>query len=50
MRNEAVRNILLVTIAIVVGAGLGAATKFGLGRDLAVASDDAGSLKPIATP
>jgi hypothetical protein len=49
MRNEAARNILLVTIAIVVGAGLGAAAKFGLGRDLAVASD-VGLQKPIATP
>jgi hypothetical protein len=49
MRNEAARNLLLVMLAIVVGAGLGAATKFGLGRDLSVAAETTTD-EPVATP
>lgn len=40
MGNSAARNAALVILAMAVGLTLGAATKFGLGYDLAVSGDN----------
>ena len=50
MRNEAARNLFLVMMAIMVGAGLGAATKFGLGHSLSVAAEVSAGATVVATP
>jgi hypothetical protein len=47
MSVSAVRQIVLLALALALGIALGAVTKFGLGHDLAVAQSAAAS--PTAT-